>query len=129
MTNSNQQTLSRLFNNNEGPTITGFNQSDLKNLISLHVPEQLSWFEGHFPEQKVLPGVVQLDWAGKFAKALYPNLGAFRQVSNIKFKTVVFPSMDLNLELEHNPDKGNVKFHFHSQTASFSTGIFKFLMS
>lgn len=120
------QALSALFKPSEGPQIISIDSTDNTVIITLHVPAQLSWFDGHFPEQKVLPGVVQVDWAGKLARALFVNNSAFQQLSNIKFKTMVMPDTDMQLELAFNEAKHSVKFTFFNETDSFSTGSLKF---
>lgn len=128
MSISNQtQALSALFKPLEGPQILSIDSVDNTVIIALHVPAQLSWFEGHFPEQKVLPGVVQVDWAGKLARALFVNNSAFQQLSNIKFKTMVMPDTAMQLELTFNEAKHTVKFTYFNETDSFSTGSFKFI--
>lgn len=39
--------------------------------LQLHMPQDLIYFEGHFPGFQILPGVVQLDWAIHFACKLF----------------------------------------------------------
>ena len=126
MNNGKNDQLSELFNKHEGPTVTDLETSPDKALITLHVPNQLTWFKGHFPDQKVLPGVVQIDWAGKFSKALFTHSGACTQITNVKFKTMVMPETTMTLELSYNAGKGNIKFHFFSESESLSMGCFKF---
>lgn len=126
MINSNQESLIHLFNINEGPNIGKVKIASTSVSVDLHVPQNLSWFKGHFPQAKVLPGVVQLDWAGKLAKVLFVDLGEFKQLSNIKFKSMVPPETNMILELTCDQKKGTVKFHFFNQHESFSLGIFKF---
>lgn len=121
--------INALFNACEGPTVKTVQASADKAHLTLHVDPQLAWFEGHFPEQKVLPGVVQIDWAGKIAKALFVQDYAFKQLTNIKFKTMVMPDTTLDLELAFNAEKGALKFHFFNQSESFSMGSFKFIVS
>ncbi|MFC4701784.1 3-hydroxyacyl-ACP dehydratase FabZ family protein [Glaciecola siphonariae] len=119
--------LSGLFTKDQRPEILSVDVAELKALITLHVPEDLSWFDGHFPEQKVLPGVVQIDWAGKFSKALLLNSERFSQLTNVKFKSMVMPNTQMSLELTYLPEKHLIKFHFFSEHDSFSSGSFKFL--
>ncbi|MBR9792022.1 MAG: hypothetical protein GYB58_09785 [Gammaproteobacteria bacterium] len=127
---SNQaQALNALFKPSQGPQILSVDSADNTVLITLHVPEQLSWFDGHFPEQKVLPGVVQVDWAGKLARALFVKDDAFQQLSNIKFKTMVMPDTAMQLELTFNAAKHSIKFTYFNETDSFSSGSFKFITS
>ena len=129
MINTTNPQLADLFKDQERPTIINLETSSNSALIALHVPTDLSWFEGHFPEQKVLPGVVQIDWAGKFGKALFTDTAEFRQLTNIKFKTMIMPDTDVTLELNYLPEKETLKFHFYNQSDSFSIGSFKFLVS
>lgn len=121
--------LKALFNAQEGPDITAVKIDDASAEITLKVSEDLAWFDGHFPDHKVLPGVVQIDWAGKLAKALFIRDSRFHQLTNIKFKTMVMPGAQMQLTLNHNAAKGSVSFHFSNETDSFSTGSFKFSAS
>lgn len=124
--NNQIQALNTLFKPLQGPQIIHLESAHDKVLISLHVANQLSWFDGHFPEQKVLPGVVQVDWAGKLARALFVKDNAFQQLINVKFKTMVMPDTSMQLELNYNAAKNSIKFNFFNDTASFSMGGFKF---
>ncbi len=65
--------------------------------MALHIAPDLKWFEGHFPDNPVLPGVVQVHWAVSLAKKLLVSETQFSQVENLKFKSVVLPGMHLTL--------------------------------
>ncbi|QJR80944.1 hypothetical protein CA267_009215 [Alteromonas pelagimontana] len=123
------ENLKTLFKELERPAIIAVEASDTNAQITLHVPESLAWFEGHFPEQPVLPGVVQVDWAGKIGRALFVKNSASRQLTNIKFKTMVLPGTSMILELIYSAEKGILKFHFFNDSESFSMGSFKFIPS
>lgn len=127
MNNDKYTDLAALFSAGERPSITALELTPDRALIALHVPDNLSWFEGHFPDQKVLPGVVQIDWAGKFGRALFVGSRAFVQLSNIKFKTMVMPNTKLDLELTYDTEKANLKFHFFNAQDSFSMGSLRFV--
>ena len=116
--------LKALFNAQEGPTITKVSSDANSAQVTLIVDERLTWFDGHFPDHKVLPGVVQIDWAGKLAKALFVQAGRFHQLTNIKFKSMVMPGTAMQLALHYNAVKQSVTFNFSNQTESFSTGSF-----
>jgi len=126
MTNTHLTKLNALFVENERPTITGVNVQENSAYIDMFIPESLSWFKGHFPEQAVLPGVVQIDWAGKIGKALLLDSGMFQQLSNIKFKSMVLPNTELKVEIKYDPSKKSLKFHFFNDGESFSVGTFKY---
>jgi len=126
MITTEYEKLANLFNVNERPTLLSLKATQHSALISMHVPIELSWFEGHFPSQKVLPGVVQIDWAGKLGKTLFVDSGVFVQLSNIKFNNMVLPDTTLNLQLTYEVEKGRLKFHFFNESGTFSTGSFTF---
>ena len=126
MTNIQPHNLSVLFKPQEGPQIHTLESSPNTALLTLHVPNDLAWFEGHFPDQSVLPGVVQIDWAGKLSRSLFVGTSAFGRLTNVKFKTMVLPDTTLSLELTHRPEKGSVKFHFFNDAHSFSLGSLQF---
>ncbi|NRA53013.1 MAG: thioester dehydrase [Gammaproteobacteria bacterium] len=78
--------------------------------ISLHIPATLDYFNGHFPQAPILAGVVQLDWAVKYAKQ-YLSLAdhSVKNVEILKFKLVMTPGMDVVLTLTK---KSENKFGF-----------------
>lgn len=70
---------------------------------------RLAWFNGHFPELPILPGVAQITMAASLARSEFgidAPLGAVRQ---LKFKAVTTPGMTMLLELVRRPD-GDVRF-------------------
>jgi 3-hydroxymyristoyl/3-hydroxydecanoyl-(acyl carrier protein) dehydratase len=90
--------------------------------LTLFVPPQTTWFSGHFPAHPVLPGVVQLHWASRFANLLWPELDDFESVENLKFRKLVLPGMRLKLELEYDHVKNRVQFSFRHEDEVCSGG-------
>lgn len=68
--------------------------------LELDVPPQLRWFDGHFPEHPVLPGVAQIDWAVRLAHVAFelPS-SAPPRIERAKFQRTVSPGDRLRLEL------------------------------
>lgn len=134
MTNKLSNKLQALFVEREGPQIDNIElfvhgeNCDAAALVKIHVPDTISWFDGHFPEQAVLPGVVQIDWVGKIGTALIVSKGVFSKLSNIKFKSMVMPNTRLTVELIYQSEKGNLKFHLFDEKTSYSSGIMKFIV-
>lgn len=118
--------LTQSFAADTGPEINTIDIKDAQITLGLSVPNNLSWFKGHFPEHAVLPGVVQIDWVGQFVERLFPTIGAFTQLSNVKFKTMVMPEAELNLELTYKAEKNSINFRFYDQENTYSTGIVKY---
>jgi 3-hydroxymyristoyl/3-hydroxydecanoyl-(acyl carrier protein) dehydratase len=75
----------------------------------LLIPGQLVYFEGHFPDRPILPGLVQIKWAVDFAKNLS---GRFRikQISRLKFSGVILPNTTLTLAIHYKAEEGRADF-------------------
>jgi 3-hydroxyacyl-[acyl-carrier-protein] dehydratase len=80
--------------------------------LSLHIPEALAHFSGHFPGMPVLPGVVQVDWAVRYGRQHLPLIGEFAALENLKFHALVLPQTDLQLLLSWNTAKTTLSFNY-----------------
>lgn len=95
----------------------------------LWVPTDLPCFAGHFPDQPILPGVMQLDWAIQLANNLWPNetqISHFAGCARLKFKAPVLPNSLLTLALELNSDESRqqpptIAFALRSATQTLTT--------
>jgi acyl-CoA synthetase (AMP-forming)/AMP-acid ligase II/3-hydroxymyristoyl/3-hydroxydecanoyl-(acyl carrier protein) dehydratase len=90
--------------------------------LELTVPPDLLYFDGHFPQQPILPGVVQLDWAIAFAREYFPLPPLFRDVAMLKFQQVIVPGATVQLELVHDVAKGSVQFRYLSAAGQHASG-------
>lgn len=64
------------------------------------VPADLEFFAGHFDGYPVLAGVAQIDGLVlEIAYAAFPELGAVRRLSRVKFRHVISPGDQLQVEL------------------------------
>jgi len=94
-------------------------------LLSLKVPEDLSYFSGHFPDQAVLPGVVQVHWAGVLAKRIF-GVRDFAELKGAKFNSMILPEQEVELRLLLNSDKRLVKYSYQRGSEKFSSGSLLF---
>ena len=90
--------------------------------LDLHIPAGLLYFDGHFPQAPILPGVVQLDWAIAHGRRLFALPPVFREVSALKFQNVIAPGATLQLQLDHDPGRGVLTFRYSSSAGQHSSG-------
>jgi 3-hydroxymyristoyl/3-hydroxydecanoyl-(acyl carrier protein) dehydratase len=81
------------------PEILAVRQGDMAVELDLALPPGLLYFEGHFPGFAILPGVVQLHWAIRLARAYLPIGVAVPAEMQIKFRRPIRPGAQLLLRL------------------------------
>lgn len=90
--------------------------------MQLHIPADLLYFDGHFDQAPILPGVVQIHWAEHFARELFAVQGEFAAMEVIKFQKVIVPDTEVTLELAYDTGKHKITFAYHSPAAQHSSG-------
>ncbi|MGQ9608871.1 MAG: UDP-3-O-acyl-N-acetylglucosamine deacetylase [bacterium] len=73
------------------------------------------FFQGHFPDLPIMPGVLQIEALAQVAGILLfrnkkenNSLGYFRSIENVKFRRPVVPGDQLRLEVQMIKKKGNL---------------------
>ena len=94
--------------------------------FNIKVDKSLKYFTGHFPEQAVLPGVVQIHWAGELARKCLACDG-FNNLKKVKFNSVILPMTTLTLSLSYTPSQGSLSFVYQSKQQKYSSGLVTFL--
>lgn len=79
--------------------------------VTIKVNPDLFYFKGHFEEQPILPGVVQLGWVHDFCKEVL-NLELSGNIPTIKFTAPILPKDEIVLKVVHNPLKNYVNFEY-----------------
>ena len=116
----NQQFDSRLW-----PVFTAVVTNVQAVQFDLIVDAKLSYFAGHFPGQAVLPGVVQVHWAGELARRFFACDG-FSNLKRVKFNSVILPAAAVRLSLDYKPQTGLLKFSYFNEDERFSVGTITF---
>jgi hypothetical protein len=88
--------------------------------LKLRLEPALHWFEGHFPEAAVLPGVVQLHWAVAHARRRLGLRGAFAGLKQLKFSRPLLPGDEPLLELV--PEAGGLRFSYDTERGRHCSG-------
>jgi 3-hydroxymyristoyl/3-hydroxydecanoyl-(acyl carrier protein) dehydratase len=97
-------------------------RSELEILVDLSNP----WFDGHFPQFAILPGVVQIGWAEHFARALYGFDTGVSLLEQIKFKRPILPGARLTLVLKPDMPARKLRYEYRDADTSYSTGMLNF---
>ncbi len=131
-----RQTLLELFMNSERPRWpqlltelpdAAVIDTEATYQLNLRVPEDLLYFDGHFAQAPILPGVVQVHWAEHFARKLFALEGECQQLEAIKFQQVIRPGQRLTLELGYQPSRGKVTFAYRSASDQHASGRLLFV--
>lgn len=109
-------------NNRNLPIIRNQEISGNKVIMEVEVPADLIYFDGHFQQAAILPGVVQIHWAKQFGKSLLNFSGEFSHLEAIKFQQVIRPDQLVTVSLEFNPDKNKLAFSYCSDAGAHSSG-------
>ena len=94
--------------------------------FTLAMDADLAAFQGHFPGNPILPGVVQVDWAIRFGAEAFGDLGCFRGIGQLKFQDLVRPGEVLELRLGFDPGHGRLRFRYLAGSARKSSGVILF---
>jgi len=90
--------------------------------LELLVPGDLSYFEGHFAECALLPGVAQLHWAIRFGREHFALPPHFSYLSNVKFMRVITPGNAPQLTLDFDAARGELRFEYRVGESVCSSG-------
>jgi 3-hydroxyacyl-[acyl-carrier-protein] dehydratase len=90
--------------------------------IDLYLPPSLVHFSGHFPGLPLLPGVIQIDWAMRYACEYLNVSGKFSMMENIKFQAILLPDACVELTLIWDAAKKRIEFSYASGEQKYSSG-------
>lgn len=90
--------------------------------LQLHLPAELFWFRGHFPQHPILPGVTQLNWVMQYARQLLAIEAEFKGIEVVKFQQPLLPGQRVLLQLEWQPERHKLLFSYRVGEATTSSG-------
>ena len=109
---------------NTEPQVLATSVSAAAARFELRIPENLRYFDGHFPGCAILPGVVQLKWAIDFARRHWRLKPNFSRLSQVKFTRVIVPGRCVTLDLQVDGD--SLGFQYRIDDTVCSSGSIDF---
>lgn len=106
---------------------TVLEKADNKVVLKFEIPSSSDFFDGHFPEFKLLPAVAQFEIITRFSRKYFGTQRYVPSIKRIKFSAPIRPDSVIRLELTHNADKGSVSFtmaDFNDAEKVYSSGSF-----
>ena len=104
--------------------ITKFQEQPSSVTLRLFISKDIVFFQGHFPDTQILPGIAQIDWAFFFAsKFLNIERENFLTIEQLKFTHIIKPdtTLSLTLSLENNI----LTFKYFNDDITYSIGKIK----
>lgn len=94
-------------------------------ILTLELPQNLCYFEGHFPDKPILAGVVQLEWAIVFGRE-YLDIckNDVTSVEVLKFQQLTVPGSTIKLTLTAKSDN-KFTFGYASDVGNHASGRIK----
>jgi len=104
------------------PLIRDMRHADARIDLQLFLPESLLYLQGHFPGLAILPGVVQLDWAVRYARRYLAIGDAGARTLQVKFHRPIRPNRQIELSLAHTAERNRLSFEYRDATEVCSSG-------
>jgi acyl-CoA synthetase (AMP-forming)/AMP-acid ligase II/3-hydroxymyristoyl/3-hydroxydecanoyl-(acyl carrier protein) dehydratase len=91
-------------------------------VFELIPPVELVYFDGHFSDAPILPGVAQIDWAITYGRRCFDLPPVFRGIQALKFQRVIPPETPITLELVHDTGRSSLTFKITSESGAHASG-------
>ena len=118
-----------------------FNDHDIRNedviskeenavVLEFVIPASCDFFDGHFPQYKLLPAVAQFEIITRFSRKYFGTQRYVPNIKRIKFSAPIKPDTKIHLELTYKKEKGSVTFNMADANVEgkvYSSGSFAVL--
>jgi 3-hydroxymyristoyl/3-hydroxydecanoyl-(acyl carrier protein) dehydratase len=91
-------------------------------VLTCQLPADLIYFDGHFEQQGILPGIVQVHWAEFYAREYLSVQGRFKCIEALKFQQLLMPEQTVSINLQFDPNKQKLFFSYDSERGAHSSG-------
>jgi len=104
------------------PEVLGVQAAEDGVILSLRIPKDLAYFDGHFDQIAIVPGVAQIQWAVHFARLYLGLAQVFSHMESVKFKELLLPGQVCELSLLYLKQACKLEFRYRSESAEYSSG-------
>lgn len=101
-----------------------------KVVLEFVIPASSDFFDGHFPEYKLLPAVAQFEVVTRFSRKYFGTQRWVPSIKRIKFSAPIRPDTKIHLELTNKAEKQSVTFNLSDANVEgkvYSSGTFNVL--
>lgn len=101
-----------------------------KVVLEFVIPASSDFFDGHFPEYKLLPAVAQFEIVTRFSRKYFATQRWVPSIKRIKFSAPIRPDTKIHLELTYKAEKQSVTFNLSDANVEgkvYSSGTFNVL--
>lgn len=104
-----------------------------ENAVTLEfmIPASSDFFDGHFPQYKLLPAVAQFEVITRFSRKYFGTQRCVPNIKRIKFSAPIKPDTKIHLELAFKKEKNLVSFNMADALVEgkvYSSGSFGVLL-
>ena len=99
-------------------------------VLEFVIPASSDFFDGHFPEYKLLPAVAQFEVVTRFSRKYFGTQRWVPSIKRIKFSAPIRPDTKIHLELTYKAEKQSVTFNLSDANVEgkvYSSGTFNVL--
>ena len=105
-------------------------KEERKVVLEFVIPASSDFFDGHFPEYKLLPAVAQFEVVTRFSRKYFGTQRWVPSIKRIKFSAPIRPDTKIHLELTYKAEKQSVTFNLSDANVEgkvYSSGTFNVL--
>lgn len=96
-------------------------------VLKLNITEESDFFDGHFPEFKLLPAVAQFEVITRLSGVYFGTKRIVPDIRRIKFSSPILPGTEALLDMKFNAERSTLVYKlsdFTLQKLVYSTGTF-----
>lgn len=96
-------------------------------ILKLNITEESDFFDGHFPQFKLLPAVAQFEVITRLSGVYFGTKRIVPDIRRIKFSSPILPGAEVLLEMKFNTEKSTLTYTMSDFTLPklvYSTGTF-----